>query len=175
MSFQSWQLSCYVPVYVSPHVCSTHTVVSIRMPPVNTGGHLGPVSGLYGLRAISATSYWLWQILCQSLGNPSKLVIYLFGTLLTLSPQQLHPPTPPLSFISTSSLSSPVFPCLPPTLLSLFHFTVSRFLSPSLCILVFFSLSSLFFLPCLPLALKHHLCLSFFFPVLSPLFVPFAL
>lgn len=131
------------------------------MTTVNTGGHLGPVSGLYGLGAISATSYWLWQILCQSLGNPSKLVIYLFGTLLTLSPQQLHPP---LSFISTSSLSSPVFPCLPPTLLSLFHFTVSRFLSPSLCILVFFSLSSLFFLPCLPLALKHHLCLSFFFP-----------
>lgn len=94
------------------------------MTTVNTGGHLGPISGLYGLRAITATSYWLWQIACQSLGNPSKLVIYLFGILLTLS-RLLYPAVSPPSlslphsFIFAASLFSPVFPCLPPTLTSL--------------------------------------------------------
>lgn len=78
----------------------------------------------------------------------SHLVIPVSWLFICLALYSLSLPnsfTPPLSFISTSSLSSPVFPCLPPTLLSLFHFTVSRFLSPSLCILMFFSLSSLFF------------------------------
>ena len=118
---------------------------------VNTGGHLGPVSGLYGLRAITATSYWLWQIVCQSLGNPSKLVIYLFGTLLALSPtvsprclssllfslfHLLHPP----SLLQFSLVSH---------LLSLFHFSLSRFLSLSLSLPLnpraFLSLSSPFY------------------------------
>lgn len=115
------------------------------MPPVNTGGHLGPVSGLYGLRAISATSYWLWQILCQSLGNPSKLVIYLFGTLLTLSPQQLHPPHPPSLFhlnILPLFSSFPLSPTYSPVSLSFYCQSVSLSLLVYPC--VFLSLLPLF-------------------------------
>lgn len=89
-------------------------------------------------------------------GNPSKLVIYLFGTLLTLSPQQLHPP--PLSLSSQHppsllqfSLVSHLLSCLSFILLS-----VGFSLPP--CVSLCFSLSPpSFFLPCLPLALKHHL------------------
>lgn len=131
----------------------THTLTAATA--LNTGGHLGPGSGLYGLRAITATSYLLWQILCQSLGNPGKLVIYLFGTLLTLSPPRqpsspgrLSPPSSPHPFIFTSSLSSPVFPCLPPTLPSLFHSTV--FLSLLVYPCAFLSLLPLFFPSSMP-------------------------
>lgn len=112
------------------------------MTTVNTGGHLGPVSGLYGLRAISATSYWLWQILCQSLGNPSKLVIYLFGTLLTLSPQQLHPPS--LFHLNILPLFSsfPLSPTYSPVSLSFYCQSVSLSLLVYPC--VFLSLLPLF-------------------------------
>lgn len=122
---------------------------------VNTGGHLGLRSGLYGLRAITATSFWLWQIVCQSLCNPSKLVIYLFGTLLTPS-RRIHPAVSPLSlFLSPLSLSlfhlsilllfssfplSPTYSCV-----SLFHFALSRFLSPCEPLCFSLSLSSPFF------------------------------
>lgn len=92
---------------------------------VNTGGRVGLVSGFYSvwLRAISATSYWLWHAVCHSLCNPSKLVIYPFGTLLTLPPSSLLPPpslrqfhptvSPPLSL----SLSLPLSSAHPPSLL----------------------------------------------------------
>ena len=120
----------------------THTQHQDMVATVNTTGHLGLVSGLYGLRAITATSYWLWQILCHSLGNPSKLVIYLFGTLLTLSltasPCCLSPLSHTLSSLHPPSVLQ--FSLVSHLLFNLsFHFTVSQFLSPhvSLC----FSLS----------------------------------
>ncbi len=144
---------------------------------VNTVGHLGLISGLYGLRAITATSYWLWQIVCQSLGNPSKLVIYLFGTLLALSPT-VSPCCLSSLFLALSSSHPPSllqFSLVSHLLLRLPLSFCSQSVSLSLWTPVLFSLSSPFFLPGLPLTLKHYLCLSFFFPPLSPPFVPFAL
>lgn len=124
------------------------------------------------LRAIIATSCRLWQTVCQSLGNPSKLVIYLFGILLTLSqsasPHCLSSLILSLSFISASSLSSRVFPCLPPTLASPSFILLS--IGFSLLVIspwLYLALLPLFHLPCLPLTLKHCLCLSFFFSLTS--------
>lgn len=124
------------------------------------------------LRAIIATSCRLWQTVCQSLGNPSKLVIYLFGILLALSqsasPHCLSSLILSLSFISASSLSSRVFPCLPPTLASPSFILLS--IGFSLLVIspwLYLALLPLFHLPCLPLTLKHCLCLSFFFSLTS--------
>lgn len=130
--------------------------------------------------------------MCQSLGNPSKLVIYLFGTLLALaqivSPQylsslflslsSLHPPSLlqfslvshllshlPLSFCSQSVFPFPVIPHASLILLPLYSSTPpTRSKTLSLFILLLFPHLSLFLLLSLS---PPSLPLTFFFQILS--------
>ena len=107
--------------------------------------------------------------MCQSLGNPSKLVIYLFGTLLALSPTVSPRCLSSLvlySFIFASSLSLSLQFSLVSHLLSRLPLSFrSQSVSLSLWTpVLFLSLLPVFFsFPCLPLTPKRYLCLSSFY------------
>lgn len=97
--------------------------------------------------------------------------LFICLALYSLSPRQFHPTVSPPSFSLLSSpaasLSPPVFPCLPPTLASPSFILLSVGFSLLVIPHAYLSFFSPFFLPCLPLALKHYLCLSFVFCLTS--------
>lgn len=129
------------------------------MTAANPAGHLGAVSGLLGLRAAAAASFWLGCILCHSPGNPSKLVIYLFWHFAALSLTacclplrlSLSSPHPPSIFLQIFLVSHLLFSFILPSLaLSLrFSFLLPLFsclprAPPSFLLLLSLFLTSLF-------------------------------
>lgn len=150
------------------------------MTAANPAGHLGAVSGLLGLRAAAAASFWLGCILCHSPGNPSKLVIYLFWHFAALSLTacclplrlSLSSPHPPSIFLQIFLVSHLLFSFILPSLaLSLrFSFLLPLFsclprAPPSFLLLLSLFLTSLFII--IPFFTAFFPLLSLISPLIS--------